>query len=243
MPINDSYDEQLIIRTISESLDQFYTSLIGKINELKLDEILKRKNPYLFYAKSMKSASEIIDGILSATVSSSEETIFGTVFFEPLAISASGGQKSLMQGADVQITTADAIYIIAVKSGTSVFNSSSKKRQEQEFQLMAKLAQQAKKSFHPIIGYGYGIKCEKNDKFYQEFAGQRFWEEITGDPEFYVKIIGFMGKMPEEYRSEFNESYINAKNRLEHEFLNKFCLEDGSIDWDKLVKYNSGTKR
>ncbi|CCZ93798.1 unknown [Coprococcus eutactus CAG:665] len=32
---------------------------------------------------------------------------------------------------------------------------------------------------------------------YQELAGKRFWAELTGDEEFYIKIIGYMGTMPE----------------------------------------------
>ena len=27
---------------------------------------------------------------------------------------------------------------------------------------------------------------------YQELAGKRFWAELTGDEEFYIKIIGYM---------------------------------------------------
>lgn len=36
------------------------------------------------------------------------------------------------------------------------------------------------------------------------------------------------------------ESYNKAFNRLLREFSNKFCKEDGSIDWEKLVEFNSG---
>lgn len=244
MNMNDNQiNEDLVISTISKALETFYTSLIEKINGLKLDKVLVKKNPYLFYAKGNSTASEIIDGILLATVSSSEETIFGNVFFEPLAIAASGGVKSMAEGADLEITTADAIYLVAVKSGTAVFNADSRKRQEENFLAAAKRAQQAKKSYHPIIGYGYGRKNVKQDKFYKEFAGQAFWEEITGDPEFYKKIIKYMGKLPELYLDDYKEAYNNAKNRLEHEFLNNFCLEDGSIDWDYLIEYNSAINK
>jgi len=241
MAINDKIDEKLIIDTISKSLESFYSRLIGKIDGLKLDDLLKRKNPYLFYSKSLNTASEIIDGILSATISSSEETIFGNEFFEPLAIVASGGTKSLSEGADVEIITEYSIYLIAVKSGVSVFNSSSKKRQEENFRSAAKRAQQARKSFHPIIGYGYGKKnSNKKGDTYIELAGQEFWEELTGDSEFYKKIITYIGNIPEKHRFDFEKAYTNAKNRLELEFLNKYCLPDGSINWDLLVEYNSG---
>ena len=75
---------------------------------------------------------------------------------------------------------------------------------------------------------------------YRELAGKQFWAELTGDEEFYIKIIKFMGTMPEEYVAAYKESYNKASNRLVREFSNQFCMEDGSIDWEKLVEFNSG---
>ncbi len=137
----------------------------------------------------------------------------------------------------------DAIYAIAVKSGTSVFNADSRKKQEQNFIAAGKLAQQAKKRFVPIIGYGYGVKKTSNrglPKFYTELAGKKFWEELTGDKEFYVKLVRFMGKLPEKYAEEFETSYQKASNRLLREFTQEYCRPDGEIDWEKIVRFNSG---
>ena len=75
---------------------------------------------------------------------------------------------------------------------------------------------------------------------YQELAGKKFWEELTGDADFYLKIIKFMGNLPEQYVASYKESYNKASNRLVREFSNKFCKDDGSIDWEKLVEFNSG---
>ena len=105
--------------------------------------MMKRKNPYLYRAKAMQNASEIVESVLSDFVSSSEETIFGNCFFEPIAIAASGGNKALAEGIDLMIEdkNSNVIYAVAVKSGPSVFNADSKKRQEQNFISASKLAQ------------------------------------------------------------------------------------------------------
>ena len=110
---------------------------------------MKRKNPYLFRAKAMNGAAQIIDAILAAFVSSSEETIFGNVFFEPIATAAAQGQKALAEGVDIMVERDNTIYAIAVKSGTSVFNADSRKKQEQNFMAASKLAQQAKETLCP----------------------------------------------------------------------------------------------
>ena len=243
MPINDAYNEKDVIESIATALDNFYSALIAKIDKLNIKNVIKRKNPYLFRAKAMNGAAQIVDAILTAFVSSSEETIFGNVFFEPIATAAAKGQKALAEGVDIMVERNDTIYAIAVKSGTSVFNASSKKKQEQNFMAAQKLAQQAKKRFVPIIGYSYGKKKITNKglpKFYLELAGQEFWTELTGDNQFYIKLIRFMDKLPEKYIEDFEQSYQKAANRLVKEFTNEFCLEDGSIDWERLVEFNSG---
>lgn len=243
MPINESYNEQAIVEAIATALDAFYSSLIAKVNSLNIKAIMKRKNPYLFRAKAMNGAAQIVDAILAAFISSSEETIFGNVFFEPIACAAAQGQKALAEGVDIMVERDNTIYAIAVKSGTSVFNADSRKKQEQNFMAASRLAQQARKRFVAMIGYSYGKKKTTNrgiPKFYNELAGKEFWTELTGDEEFYIKLIRLMDRLPEKYVEDFDEAYQKAANRLVKEFTNEFCYDDGGIDWEKLVKFNSG---
>ena len=103
MPINNSYNEDAIVEAIATALDNFYTNLIKKVDSLNVKAVMKRKNPYLFRAKAMNGAAQIIDAILAAFVSSSEETIFGNVFFEPIATAAAQGQKALAEGVDIMV--------------------------------------------------------------------------------------------------------------------------------------------
>lgn len=246
MAINkEPVDESAVEKAIAKALEGFYDSLLSKIDSININDIMKRKNPYLYRAKAMQSASEIVESVLAATVTSSEETIFGNCFFEPLAIAASGGNKALAEGVDIMVEDREEnlIYAIAVKSGPSVFNADSKKRQEQNFTAARKLAQQGKAAYDPIIGYSYGKKRSTGKgkpTIYRELAGQDFWYELTGDRDFYLKIIAYMGNQPEKYLEKYRESYNKAGNRLVKQFTADFCGDDGSIDWDKLVQFNSG---
>lgn len=47
-------------------------------------------------------------------------------------------------------------------------------------------------------------------------------------------------KRKNPYVDDFDTSYQKASNRLVREFTQQFCFEDGSIDWEKLVKFDSG---
>jgi hypothetical protein len=116
MAINQQYSEPEAIEAVAKALDGFYKSLIGNLAKLNIKVVMRRKNPYLFRAKAMNGAAQIVDALLTAFVSSSEETIFGNVFFEPIATAAGQGQKALAEGVDIMIEREDTVYAIAVKS-------------------------------------------------------------------------------------------------------------------------------
>lgn len=219
-PLNSTYSEDAVRSAITTALEEFYRNLIANLDNVDLNKVLKRKNPYLYRAKGINNAAQIVEGILAAYVSSSEETIFGNVFFEPLAIAVSGGQKAVTEGIDITVDKDNTLYAIAVKSGISVFNADSRKRQKQNFQSAFKRVQQAKKAYVPVVGYGYGKKRVRPEptKFYLELAGQDFWTWLTGDKSFYLKIIEYMGTKPDEYAQKFDEVYNRALNKMLREF-------------------------
>ena len=249
-PINQNYNEDDVKAAIAKALENFYGSLIAKIDAINIKDIMKSKNPYLYRVKSMQTSAEIIDSILQAFVSSSEETIFGNCFFEPIAIAASGGSKSATRGVDIELYDADSNtkYFVAVKSGTSIFNADSMKKQGENFAEAQRTLRTSggRTGFEAIVGYAYGTKTESGRgkaKIYEEVAGEEFWETITGDKNFYTKIISFMDTLPEKYIDDYKESYARASNRLVRDFSVEFCNPNGTINWEKLVDYNSGSPR
>ena len=227
---------------INQLLDGFYKRRIKKLTELKLRDTLKRKNPYLFKAIGTQDAAEIVENLLTAYMSSSDEGIFGDAFFEPLARGASGYKVSDGEGVDIAIENSNSFIAIAVKSGTSVFNASSKKKQSENFQSLQRRVSKLKKRYEAIVGYCYGRKKSrgKGQYSFEEIAGQEFWTRITGDEDFYLKIIRLMKRKPQEHKMVYQEEWDKAKNRFTSEFTSLFCNDDGSINWDRLAEFNSG---
>ena len=45
-----------------------------------------------------------------------------------------------------------------------------------------------------------------------------------------------------KHRTEYRDQYQKAVNKYVRDFTNDFCKEDGSIDWENLVRFNSGEK-
>lgn len=249
-PINIGYDEEEVKKAIASALENFYGSLINKIDAINIKDVMKSKNPYLYRAKSMQTSADIIESILQAFVSSSEETIFGNCFFEPIAIAASGGTKSATKGVDIELhdTDINTKFFIAVKSGTSIFNADSMKKQGENFEEAQRTLRTSggRIGFSAIVGYAYGTKNESGRgkaKIYEEVAGEEFWEALTGDKDFYTKIISYMDTLPEQYIDDYKTSYSKAYNRLVRDFSIEFCNPDGTINWEKLVEYNSGSPK
>lgn len=229
---------------IKKSLDDFYTRRLAKLNGLKLKHTLAKKNPYLFRATGIVKASEIVEGMLAAYMSSSDEGIFGDAFFEPIAKLVSGGRVSPSEGVDVAIETTARYLAIAVKSGPNIFNSSQAKKQNDQFHSLRSRLLKLHKQFDALLGHGYGRKSKDPTErvLYRVRSGQVFWEELTGDPGFYLKLIRLMKDYPVKHRREYEKSWAQAVNRFTREFLIDFCYDDGSINWDKLVKFNSGKR-
>ncbi|MEI8121142.1 MAG: PmeII family type II restriction endonuclease [bacterium] len=232
-------------KLVCKCLDDFYCRRIAKLSGLKLKDTLKRKNPYLFRAVGTQTASEIVGQLLAAYMSSSDEGIFGDAFFEPLAKAVSGGVSSPSEGVDIAIETVDSYTAIAVKSGPSVFNAQSKRRQDQDFQALHKRLLKLQKHFEALVGYCYGSKKPKAETgrwVFRELAGQEFWGRLTGDDDFYMKIIDAMKGRPEIHRQSFEEEWNKAVNRFTGEFIKEYCEKDGSINWHALVELNSGKR-
>jgi hypothetical protein len=233
-------------RLISSCLDEFYRRRIEKLSELRLHDLLGRKNPYLMRAVGLRTAVGLVEYLLQIHTQASDETIFGNAFVEPIVLAVSQGKKSSAKGIDIEID-AETYKAIAVKSGPNIFNSSQTARMNDEFQeLQNRLRQHLKKlgkQFDPILGCSYGKRVSEptQKRRYRIVSGQAFWQEITGDPEFYLKLVRLMRDYPDKQRERYQQEWDKAVNRLTRDLLNGFANEEGALDWEKIVRFNSET--
>lgn len=229
---------------VEQNIGDFHESRLNSLKKLKLDTILKRKNPYLYKAKNILIAGDLIKFILDAHLSSQEEGIFGN-FLEGLAIFINkkvyGGKKSSATGIDLEFDREGKRYIVAIKSGPNWGNSRQISKMRDDF-LKAKRTLRTSGSGLEVISingccYGKDNNPDKDDYF--KYCGQKFWEFISGDEKLYVNIIDPLGHRAKEKNEEFNREYAKIVNIFTSQFSDKFCT-NGNINWDILVKYNSG---
>ena len=137
--------KKLNLKDVSQYVEQnigtFHEKRIQSLDTLKLSQVLKRKNPYLFKAKYVLTADEIIRGIIDAHISSSEEGIFGD-WLEGLAIFINGqvygGKKSGINGVDLEFDNNGIRYIVNIKSGPNWGNSSQVEKMGDDFKTAKK---------------------------------------------------------------------------------------------------------
>jgi len=87
--------------------------------------------------------------------------------------------------------------------------------------------------------YGRAKVSPSKDITYPGSQGKAFWTEITGDPDFYLRLIAVNRDEPAKHRQEYEEAWAAALNRFTRDFSNDFCFQDGRIDWEKLVRFVS----
>ena len=204
------------------SIEDFHGKRLHSLENLRLNKLLK-KNPYLFRAKNLKTAGELVQSLLDAFLSSSEEKLFGD-FLENLAIFIAGrtcgGHKSTAPGIDLEFEHKGIYYIVSIKSGSNWGNSSQQSKLAED---LRKAVVRVKQSRHganvqSVLGICYGKTRTSYLRGYLKVVGQNFWYLISEDEDLYTDIIEPIG-----YRAkEHNDTFCEGKARVVNRFTRKF---------------------
>lgn len=232
---------------VEENIGVFHEKRIQSLDSLKLSQVLRRKNPYLFKAKHVLTSEQIIKSLIDAHISSSEEGIFGD-WLEGLAIFINekvyGGRKSGITGIDLEFDSNGTRNIVTIKSGPNWGNSSQIAKMRSDFTTAKKTLRTSNSQLNIVAVNGccYGQDNNPDKGDYYKYCGQRFWEFISGNPELFTQIIEPLGYKAKERNEAFMISFSQMINKFTKEFSNIFCDDDGNIDWNKLVVFNSAAK-
>jgi hypothetical protein len=241
-------DIDIIRKYVEDNIGDFHTKRVERLGQLKLKTILAKKNPYLFRAKNILTAQELVQAIVDAYMSSSEEGIFGN-WLEGLAIYVNqkvyGGKKSGVSGVDLEFEKDKVRYIVSIKSGPAWGNDSQIKKMVDNFNTARKVLRTSGSSVNvqAVNGCCYGKTTPKNNYKekgdYYKYCGQVFWEFISGNSELYKEIIEPLGYLAQEKNDEYLKTYAQKVNLFTKELANEFFKENGEIDWNKLLEFNS----
>ena len=233
-----------ITEYVETHIGTFHDKRLEALNKLRLTNLLRRKNPYLFKSKNLVVVSDLIKSLLDAHLSSQEETLFGD-FLEGLAIHVAEnvhkGMKSSTTGIDLEFVKDEARYIISIKSGPNWGNSSQIAKMKDNFNAAVRVIRQGNSTTNviPVNGCCYGRDDKPAKSGYFKYCGQEFWGLISNDSEFYTRIIEPLGHNAKRRNYAFSKHYAAVVNRLSSEFSKQFCDKSGAIDWNNLVAFSS----
>jgi len=231
---------------VEQNIGVFHKKRILGLTDLELRKVLAKKNPYLFKAKYLLTAQDIIKSLTDAFISSQEETIFGD-WLEGLAIFINekvyDGRKSGIPGIDLEFDKDGIRHIVTIKSGPNWGNSSQIAKMVSDFKTAQKTLRTSNSNImvKAVNGCCYGRDRSPDKGDYFKLCGQQFWKFISDESELYVNMIEPLGHQARDRNDDFLESYARMINLFTKEFADTFCMSDGSIDWNKFVQFNSGS--
>ena len=219
-----------LINSIAEYVENniagFHSARIEKLKSINLKDLLSRKNPYMFRAKNIVTAGQMVESLASAYMSSAEESIFG----------------NWMEG--IANVVAEKVY--AGYKSASWSNSTSMKKQKEQFVKAVRIFNTSRKTVPTkcIEGCCYGNDNKGyTDSTHEKYCGEKFWTLISGEPTLFVDIVEPLGFKAKEKNDEYYAEYGRMINKFTQEFIAEYCDNDGNINWDKIVRLNAAIKQ
>jgi Type II restriction endonuclease EcoO109I len=228
----------------------FYEHRLNGLKQLKLHGVLRRKNPYLFKAKNIELAGDLVKSVVDAFLSSQEESIFGNLL-EGFAIHVSrtlyGGFKSELKSVDLEFERGGVYHVVGIKSGTNWGNSDQVNRMRDNFKAAKQLLRgRGHAEVVAVNGCIYGkdrnpLKRHADpDREYYKYAGQAFWHFVSGDDDLYREIITPIDEEARQKDETFKRAYAAKIDEMTQDFTGGFMTPENQIDWVRLVDYVSG---
>jgi type II restriction endonuclease EcoO109I-like protein len=75
------------LQYVEDNIGTFHQKRISSLDSLSLSKVFRRKNPYLFKAKYVLTAEQIVKGLVDAHISSNEPNLYIDII-EPLGFKA-----------------------------------------------------------------------------------------------------------------------------------------------------------
>lgn len=228
---------------IENTLDRFYQRRLIRLNQKDLMDFIKKKNPYLSAAQGLLSPERLAIDMVQSFAPASQETIFGNIT-ERVAIYANnlvyGGYKtSSMPSIDLVFIKGKTLYFVSLKSGPDWGNADSCKAMVHNFKVTDGrhlFENVTRTSFVNACVYGNEKSGYKHG--YRKYCGQDAWKFLTGDRKIHQFVLSEIAKAGLKAKSDYEDALQNKIVELFVELEDKFCLENGMLDWSKIAEIN-----
>jgi len=233
-----------ISSSLSDRIGQLYKQEVEHIKQVRLSDILRQADGYFLAFKRVALLDQFVREGIDRAILPTEQKLFHRLLVDLslfVCERTHRGWKSSFTGIGLEFRAGKTHYLVSVKSRPNWGNSQQITAMKREFN-KAKRILRTNAPGRKIVAicaccYGRDNKPDKGE--YLNLCGQRFWEFISGNENLYTEIIEPLGHRARERNEQFAEAYAQIINKFTIEFAKDFCEEDGKINWEKLVKFNS----
>jgi hypothetical protein len=236
-------DDATLLALVQQALAAFTSAQADRLRRLDLAHLLRTKNPYYYFAIGSDTPEKLAERLLDDFAASSGEAMFGTTFFEELALGIAGlvgGRKSAADGMDLELERDGSAFIVSIKSGPAWGNSSQHKALERAFadakkRYNASPSARARNTLQPVLGICYGPRRD-TDRQYRQLVGPAFWDWLSGEPDFHRRIVAALRL------TDPGQAFAPVYEALLGDFTGQIrglCFDaDGGLDLARLVEIN-----
>lgn len=231
---------------VNDQLEGLQTKQINTLRGLNLSALIRHKNLFYLITKDTGNAFDIVKCLVDDYLYLQQE-IFINEFLKQMVTSVAtqvyNTKESTFEGIDVELIKNGIEYFIKIGADPEPVSNIMSRNVIESF----KNARHSKSMETPgfpikmVYGCFYGTDDHLDKGDYLTLCGQRFWEFISSDPDFYLEIIKTISNLSAMKNDAYYVEYSRLLNIFTAEFLRDFC-QDGVIDWPKLVKINSGSE-
>ena len=238
-----------VTQYIEQRIGEFHDKREKNLQRLDLCDMLKHKNPYLFKAKHVLTAQDLIKGFLDGYLQTQEGTMFGNVMQDVATFVCGqvfGGiridkdKNDELKNFDLGFQNGKKYYLVEIKSGWNWGNSTQIRGMKGKT-LSASKNLNIHKDCEIVIVNGCCFGKRRTNVIpggYLKICGQAFWEFISGDSRLYIDIIEPIGHRAKERSASYQKIYAQVVNKFTLAFSLEFC-DDGIINWERLTRFIS----
>jgi len=237
-PIEELYTEKV--------LKDFLDSRYLRLESLRLDDL--EVNVLLVMALGFTTAEEAIDFYIHQKVTIGAATSWGQKALEDLCKIA--GAKRVPKDENVKVSgkrfdlkkvSNGTAYYIQLKSGPNTMNVG----QVDSLNKMINKIEEDNSGKKAILGMTYGTKSQispqirnnLNDFDNRAYIGEELWQFLSGEVNYYHRLVGLINKLSSQYRTTYKHTFIELIERKKKNLAEEWSRKYGNLGSEGLEAF------
>lgn len=228
-----------------QSIIKLHQARLLNIQKLVLNNELRNKDFNFYRTIQLHTLGELINRCVEHHIYLTEKRMFeswvkGLIIF--ICHQTHGGFKSNLPGVDFEFIDEDYGFLAKL----FFHNYSSSLPQKRKWLKQLIIVKKKLQNENPTIVYKaaqvfpLAEDYSNSDEEFIIYSGTNFWQWLTGEDNFFERSIKPIVGSARSKDQKYWDTHTQMLNRFYRTFTEQYLRSDFSIDWEKLVRFNSG---